>query len=218
MAYITVTNVSPPDSYSYSPVVARQPVRRRLRFHVREGLSISTRVLRWRFGLQPVSFSAINSIAILAAAQTPVQMEFLVGTLPQSGLARHICRISLRGSRSTGLHPDRDRQCQESRKPWRCRWTTLVGFTSHRLQAVQYPIEPTHSSRRGVQAQTAGPLPIQDRNLMTQCDELKLQFCAAAEAAANKTERRNQCEHFATLRTIGKSPDFSLPGISVGTG
>jgi len=60
--------------------------------------------------------------------------------------------------------------------------------------------------------QTATPLTIEHRYLMTQRDELKLQFCAAAKPASQpKQERRNQCEYAGeTTECRPKSPAFSL--------
>ena len=58
----------------------------------------------------------------------------------------------------------------------------------------------------------AGPLTIQHRYLMTQRDELKLQFCAAAKPASQpRQERRNQYEHAGDITECRpKSPAFSL--------
>jgi hypothetical protein len=55
-------------------------------------------------------------------------------------------------------------------------------------------------------------LTIQHRYLMTQRDELKLQFCAAAKPASQpRQERRNQYEHAGDITECRpKSPAFSL--------
>ena len=79
--------------------------------------------------------------------------------------------------------------------------------------AAPHPVEPDPQHPiDGVQAQTAAPLTIQHRYLMTQRDELKLQFCAAAKPASQpRQERRNQCEHAGDITECRpKSQAFSL--------
>ena len=76
-----------------------------------------------------------------------------------------------------------------------------------------HPVEPyPQHPIDGVPAQTAAPLTIQHRYLMTQRDELKRQFCAAAKPASQPRQgRRNQWEHAGDItESRPKSPAFSL--------
>ena len=79
--------------------------------------------------------------------------------------------------------------------------------------APPHPVEPDPQHPiDGVPAQTAAPLTIQHRYLMTQRDELKRQFCAAAKPASQPRQgRRNQWEHAGDItESRPKSPAFSL--------
>jgi hypothetical protein len=72
---------------------------------------------------------AARSPSITRAAEETIRYSPLMRGAPQSGLASHISRISLRVSPAIGFRLDRERQRQKSRKPWQCHRTTVTGLT-----------------------------------------------------------------------------------------